>query len=308
MKSLSVADPGKMTLILNTFSWLDEIRWASIGNYNSINYAHRDLTADEKLLTHWLCYITNRQMAFQSVFDVAGYVFSDLVRAYTSNRRQRVLATLDTYLRVKGRTWRLACTIHRPNTILGRYGMTTEASFASRYMPDDLVRICRTLEILNAVSGRSLSRFLVKHIDWTQDHLHVIPQIAHSLNQLTYAGGGAVSEKQFEEALDKASEQAGLFKFTDARPSLFGRKRLWCTLRDYLKSKEFNPLFVKALAGAGNESADQWKYDNPALKDALAAIELPGDVWNKRIGVPKRALQPLPHERASVMENAADDS
>jgi hypothetical protein len=64
------------------------------------------------------------------------------------------------------------------------------------------------------------------------------------------------------------------------KASLFGRKRLWCSLRDYLKSPEFNDVFVAALTDAGAENPAKWARVTPELKAALVALELPGDVWN----------------------------
>jgi len=57
-------------------------------------------------------------------------------------------------------------------------------------------------------------------------------------------------------------------------------KFLWCSLRDYLKSPEFNPVFVASLEKAGCSNPDRWKRDSVKLKAALKVLELPGDVWN----------------------------
>ena len=67
-------------------NFLDECRWDSenLNNYNLINYAHNDLSNEEKLLTHWISYITDRQMPFEEVWDVGGFVFSDMVKHYRS--------------------------------------------------------------------------------------------------------------------------------------------------------------------------------------------------------------------------------
>lgn len=53
-----------------------------------------------------------------------------------------------------------------------------------------------------------------------------------------------------------------------------------CSLRDYLKSPEFNPLFVEALEEKGASDTHRWKRSNPAIKAELHALELPGDTWN----------------------------
>ncbi len=66
----SIRDADRLTEILDAFSALDDIRWSQRSNYSLINHCAPDLTADEKLLTHWLCYIADRQTAFQRVWDV----------------------------------------------------------------------------------------------------------------------------------------------------------------------------------------------------------------------------------------------
>lgn len=82
MDAFAVANPERIALILRAFACLDDIRWKNRPNYNLINYCSDDLTADEKLLTHWLSYITDRQMPFMRVWEIGGNVISHLVRAF----------------------------------------------------------------------------------------------------------------------------------------------------------------------------------------------------------------------------------
>ena len=60
-------------------NFLDNARWLSKENYNLINFFTTGLSDDEKLLTHWLCYITDRQMPFRRIWDIGGFIFSELV-------------------------------------------------------------------------------------------------------------------------------------------------------------------------------------------------------------------------------------
>jgi len=99
--NLNVTDVERMSAILEVFSLLDDTRWnqeptddLSDYCYNLINYCTHDLTEDEKLLTHWLCYITDRRMPFKRVWDVGGYVISHLVRRYTVQRDRSVREVL----------------------------------------------------------------------------------------------------------------------------------------------------------------------------------------------------------------------
>ncbi len=83
MSAFRITDTNAIVAILDVFSALDDVRWKNPLNYNLINYCTEDLSADEKLLTHWLCYIMDRQMPFQRIWDIGGYVVSHLVRVYT---------------------------------------------------------------------------------------------------------------------------------------------------------------------------------------------------------------------------------
>ena len=281
-EGLIISDAQRLRLVLEVFSCFDDIRWQDAGNYNPLNYSHHDLTPDEKILTHWLCYITDRQTAFQRVWDVGGYVISDLVRTYTRERHTDVRTILFRYVpEPGGRLW-LECDLERANERLKRYGITgPRVRFVSRYMPEDLVLIYRTLRILDAISARSLPQYIARVIESDADHRRCIRRMAVALNDLTYSGGGALSADRFEAALSRADADVAGFRITSGEGAgLFGRKRLWCSLRDYLKSPDFNTEFVSGLSSAGVPNPEAWRRCHPALTGALAALELPGDVWN----------------------------
>jgi len=69
----------KLTEIFKIISFYDDFRWEFSHNYNLINFFEKDLDADTKIFTHWLCYITDRQMPFQRIWDIGGFVFSELI-------------------------------------------------------------------------------------------------------------------------------------------------------------------------------------------------------------------------------------
>jgi len=284
MKKFSVSEPEKMSAILNIFSKLDDIRWNGPGNYNLINYCRDDLTDDEKLLTHWLCYIVDRQMPFERIWDIGGYVLSNLVHGYTSNPDRDVRQLLKDYYEVDPKNGNLTfkSRLESPNQRLSRYGISSgPVRFASRYIPEDLILIYRTLVILDKRANRSLATYMshafAEHLDFELE----VQRLAQILNQLTYAGGGRLSASEADQRLDKVDRDISCFEVDlEANEKLSGRKRLWCSLRDYLKSPEFNPHFVAALRRSGYQHADRWKRSSPDLKKALKVLELPGDVWN----------------------------
>ncbi|HEC61038.1 MAG TPA: hypothetical protein ENI27_02160, partial [bacterium] len=65
--------------IFEIMSFYDDFRWANNDNYNLINFFKTDLGEDTKILTHWLCYVTDRQMPFKIIWDVGGFVISELI-------------------------------------------------------------------------------------------------------------------------------------------------------------------------------------------------------------------------------------
>jgi hypothetical protein len=56
-------------------------------------------------------------------------------------------------------------------------------------------------------------------------------------------------------------------------------KRIWCSLRDYIKSPEFSPLFKESLR---KKTVSSDVINNIFSEKALQTIELPGDVWNNK--------------------------
>jgi hypothetical protein len=282
--------------ILATFSRLDDIRWSEKGNYNLINYCcdEKDLTADEKLLTHWLCYITDRQTPYQRIWEVGGYVISHMVRTFCREHDRVVQALFDpdsgslSYVRrQEDGKLRLRCdftTNEASNARLARYGIRKEAGkveFASRYPSDDLVRMYRTLEILAKHYKRSLASFIADSFDGENDVRRAVLCMAAALDKLTYVRK-AYSIAQFKPGLETMAGEAAAFEMPKrVKPgAMFDRKRLWCCVRDYLKSADFNTVFVNALEERGVDASEKWHRDNDCLKQALDVIELPGDVWN----------------------------
>jgi len=285
MLTLQIKEPEKMKNILEAFAKLDGIRWNTSTNYNSINYCQNDLSADEKLLTHYLTYIMDRQMPFQRIWDIGGYVISHLVRAFKSNPNTPVHDIVYRYIYIKqDKSVHLECPCVRPNNRLASssYGINGKTvRFASRYMPEDAVLIYRTLLVLDKISGRSLARFINNAVGNEPDIAKSIRRVACALDKMTYSAGGAVSASDFSNRMEIESTTISEFNLDGSfKEHLFGRKRLWCSLRDYLKSPEFNEVFVSALNEVNARNCEMWSRSNPALQSALNVLELPGDVWN----------------------------
>lgn len=297
MKPFRITNPEKMKSILQTFASLDAIRWSYSPNYNLINYCDPVLTADEKILTHWLCYITDRQMPFMRIWNIGGYVLSHLVRAY-SRSSDEVLGLVAGYVMSVQREGKvgiaLECPLENPNQRLKLQGITSgPLSFASRYVPEDIVLILRTLEILDRTSQRRFARYLSQVAPEQINIGEAVERWTAALDGLTYEAGCQVSALELPDKMRGVSEKAHVeaeaflrspAEWVDQKRKRFipfgNRKRLWCSLRDYLKSPEFNTLFVEALAEVGVRNAERWSCRNPELRSVLDRLELPGDTWN----------------------------
>jgi hypothetical protein len=213
MGPCQITNPMALRRVLETFGQLDEIRWQDPASPNLIRYCADRLTDDEKLLTHWLCYIMDRQTPFQRVWDVGGYVLSHIVRAYSRERRD-VWELLASYLRRIGAGNGSAIFLECESGPNGRpapgHGPTSgTVSFASRYMPEDLVLVFRTLALLDLVSDRSLARFLVAVLRGAGASPDTIrTRLASALDGLTYSAIGTISARRLEAEIERAREKA----------------------------------------------------------------------------------------------------
>lgn len=291
----TVTNPERLKLILRTFACLDEIRWSDSPDYNLINYCSEELSADEKLLTHWLSYITDRQMPFMRVWEIGGHVLSHLVRAFErSDRDVGSLAREYVQRRDTGTSSIvLQCPKEGPNRRLELQGITKgPVRFASRYVPEDTFLIFRTLTLLEKISDRRFGRFLSLFMSDNLTASQSIGCLAVALEGLTYSARARVSADNLDQKLqelprsvsrDAEGIRADPSRWLESkRPSFppFARKRLWAALRDYLKSPEFNPHFVQAVTEGGVPMAHRWQLENQELRQSLDQLELPGDVWN----------------------------
>lgn len=289
-----IREPEKMRKVLSVFSCLDQIRWESRPNYNLINYSHDDLTPDEKILAHWLCYIADRQMPFIRVWELGGYIISDMVRAY-SRKRTNVRTIFTGYLKdYEGQAGKnggkksvgIACGIENAGKQQKERlrqideGLGSWALFSPRFQVD-LLLMYRTLVYLDVTSHRSLGRFVSDAIKCEGTYREKIERLAAALNSLTYSDAPSKIFDNFGRSMNGVDRNAARFKpdYTELKRR-HNKKRLWCALRDFLKSPEFNPLFVGALDSAGLRDFKCWRRANKNLANAMSVIELPGDVWN----------------------------
>lgn len=296
---------NKLNKIFEIVSFFDNCRWSYDENYNLINFYKDDLDNDTKLLTHWLCYIADRQMDFKRIWDVGGFIFSELVHKYKQvSSKEEILILLDpesekSFIREdkdeknnKIKYSFIGST--KPNDlILKNYSNINpnEIVFKSRYLPSDYYNICYTLEMLFEYE-KSLTCFIAQAYKANRtDKDHLIQKILFSLYLLTYYyddNGQPAYEnikeqnidirnrtKKAKEILldpDKFEKEFEVFKKT----KMFQQKRAWCSLRDFMKSLEFSGYFKNSL----KEYLSKNKIDELLNDRMLYQLELPGDVWN----------------------------
>jgi hypothetical protein len=265
--TIRIKNSQKLIDIWKVIAWLDAGRWCNESNYNFINFFRNDLTNSEKILTHWLCYITDRQMPFEIVWEKGGYVFSELVHTYSySNCSSQVLLNkyYESYIDNKGKK-------------RYRFRSTDNTIFASRYVTDDYQNILQTLQVLENYN-RNLVKYILSIIKQYQTEENLFLIIACCLHILTYQLG--LHKKADPEKATQTLNDLNKFKetFTAFKRDLTnGKKRLWCSIRDYKKglySKIFNEAIKEAAGKQAGESIKLWN------SLPMNQIELPGDVWN----------------------------
>ena len=324
------------------FDFIDNARWnsdsAKSGRKSLINYYRDDLTDDEKLLTHWICYITERQIGFEIVWDKGGAVFSEAVREFTSNGNEDLSfmkpSERGTCFKRKAENDYVFSGLTPYENLsedcrkrLAPYYRYTSASknatveFKSRFYSSDYVSTLYTFYTLTRYE-KSLTNFLatvINAIDKLKDLAadekteYYVKAMGFALYLLTYKSsdqgtaffqfcGEQVTKSNIErfytsgefrslanlradriaEYFDTSYEYDHLKdvidKFYCEDDRFVSMKRVWCALRDFLKSPEFKTAFKTALTG---------KITNDALNALFGDyspcrfVELPGDVWNE---------------------------
>lgn len=308
-ENVTIVDERGLKDVLKVFSALDDIRWKHTDNYNLINFARADLADDEQLLTHWLCYITDQMTPFARVWDVAGYILSQLVRDFAQHVPISTIVTryysfADPPQKKRSNSDTEGSTpAKRKFFLLGQLPAFHRrlhfyqiepgpVTFSSVCMPSNAFAIYRTLVLLDRFSSRSFAKFLMLCTEGISDRSTAVHRAAIALHSLTYDNLGQLNVTELEKRLSQDSvkgipeESFEVFlsrlQSTTDKFDPFGKKRLWCSLRDYLKSQHFNGCLVRAIREYAPAEAEKWDCNNPEVKKALEIIELPGDTWNNK--------------------------
>ena len=293
---------NKLNEIFKVISFYDNFRWSDSRNYNLINFFKDDLDADTKILTHWLCYIADRQMPFQIIWDVGGFVFSDMIKEIKKSKNLNSLDPSNSKPFIKKDNddnnnikFHFFSRNHATPIISERYQKNINGNcviFKSRFLPSDYFSILYTFAILSDYDY-SFSKFIKDVCYKYSDEEDIIVKILFSLYLLTYDQNNQPKSKQlinFGENLEKAENRKNgivkilgdkkLYKekYTEfCKNMIFKQKRATCSLRDFIKSPEFCQYFKLALLNVG--------FSDESIKrivsiDSCKQLELPGDVWN----------------------------
>jgi len=305
--------------IFEITDFIDYSRWNFHDkNYNLINYYKKGLSHNTKLLTHWISYITDRQMPFKKIWDVGGFIFSNLIDELENSSADNL--NLDSYLKPNGdssffmsrekyarhntslvlkesdaaKYVFVARNTSQKNNILKFYNFVdyVRPYFASRFYPSDYYSILSTLYILKDFNFQ-LTDYIAHNFTITNDN--IIKVILFKLYLLTYFDIGQKKNDNiinYPELKKKAlKRRKNVYEIINnpelfeknlkifSKTDIFKQKRAWCSLRDYLKSS-FKEHFKAGLNKSNKKVYDLLFVNREVRTGLLKDLELPGDVWN----------------------------
>jgi len=267
-KKIILKNKEKFIRLMNVISWLDECRWSEENAVDIINYCSDDIKNCEKILTHCLCYITDRVMPFERIWEKGGLVFSELVKEYSKGNIPFEYIEKKYYIKYPSKDG-----VEKFKFKSDNY------EFASHYITNDYECIKQTLQILEDYN-RNIVKFIVDILEKYKDNTDLLKRVAFALHLLTYSLNNKKADTgEIVRILGNEAEFNQNFKIFEKK-STNGKKRLWCCIRDYKKGPHHD-IFKKAIVEIDSIS----EKDKEILVETwdklpMNQIELPGDVWN----------------------------
>ena len=286
---------------LNFIRFLDEARWKLNCYYTPNYFDPKEMDSEQKLLTHFLGYITNRQTSYELIFMKLDFIFSHLVYDFMKNGKtpDDLLLTQQTesyFDEFNGRF--VVKKAMDEKAVYGKYKQflaTTDdegISATSRYFPNDFVAIYCALKILEERFEKSFFNYIEKCLEKAKhNNKNEMECLLYGLWLLGYSDIGQWKKDDKDnknnkpvitdkEAIKKKAEykcdcdkvnhflQNGEVQ-KDFEKELFKSKRLICFVRDLLKCEHYRKLF-----------SEKFSEEAKKLEKQLYVLELPGDVWN----------------------------
>ena len=278
---------------LNFIRFLDEARWTIrhdekvSESYDIPNYANRNMSAEQKLLTHFLGYITNRQISYKFVFAKLDFIFSQMVSDFDTHPAYDLLLDPGKYFDHEGdgknkKGGFKACRLMDDQAQYweDKRLRGEQITASSRFFPTDFVGIFCALEVLAHFTGKSFAAYIRKCLALAAPER----EMEYLLYGLWLLGYSDIGQWKTEDLDPKAIQDrclvrkyAAIGSFFDGggipesfRKELYKNKRLTCFVRDLLKCEHFRSLFSEIVSP---QTMDH-------LQDQRHLLELPGDVWN----------------------------
>ncbi|MCK4358589.1 MAG: hypothetical protein KAW92_07565 [Candidatus Cloacimonetes bacterium] len=306
----------KITKVFELIDFIDKARWGeeNLPDEGLINF-YKDadsLSNDTKLLTHWICYITDRQMPFQRIWDIGGFVFSEMIDAIKENED---LDVLNPNLKkksffIKREDYPIVNTFKEKDSEKHIFLSHTETNdndrlikrgfkkndfpyFIPRFYPSDYKSILSTFIILKDFEFNFTKYiiYILEKIEFNRDNF--ISKLLFGLHLLTYYEikrpkgeviDDFINNKQI--AIDRKDKVMKILennknfenKFEIFRKGIiYKQKRAWCSLRDFIKDLKFKKYFINSLVENNFINVQIFNEE-----ETLKQLELPGDVWNTK--------------------------
>lgn len=247
---------------------LDKERWKDFKPTEKYYMDREKFTSEERILIHWITYITDRIIKARIVWTDLHNVFSFWIKEYLKDR------SIDS-LFDKNR---------------GFVGPNREYK-KSAYWHEDFKCIKRTFEILKNYN-KSLVKFILDQLErFGETEKNIVRKIACALFLLSY---DSVNKDDVLKILTNKNKFETYYSEWEKR-SRIGKKRLWAAFRDYIRIGSYwREDFLEALKKLEVEEKYiiLWKRFGEDFH-YLNQLELPGDIWNANEEFAKTFLRPL---------------
>lgn len=234
-------------------------------NINKIKENINPQIAEKILLSHYLIYITNRQMDYRHIFKAGAYVLSKIAEEFLKSKRDYSLEKA-WHFEKKEKKLYFKASKPKEEKIINYFKDKelfieeggNEVKFASRFISVDFLCVYKTLKTLQE-KGLSFADFLKNNCDNFNNMAKAMYELTYNIPKISIKDE-IWDFKKFTE--QKISSEKKFDKFHS--------KRIWCVIRDYF----YHPIFKACLKTV----LDDKKFKH--LEDNFADLELPGDVWN----------------------------